>query len=396
LCGFCLTESKASSDGAQTGDSLASDPGHTNGRTGTTPTSQQSPLDSLSPSPRRGKDAADADLSSEHKEAFGVEQKGWPDRDTSLEAENLGSYLRQVKISDALVFTTSFDEDEELAQATLMDAERSAAEWEERKSFLYNDEEEDAREAEVKSSAVDVDLDDLFNFNAKTPVPRSATANVTGSGSPLISFTPQNNVPAGFLHQGKEVAAHSPVSAQTAEHDLHKLGQSPFSSPPKMLATKKVTFSPENSLHSYVAHTSAASTDELSGHEVDADNYDSVNSSGASPVNESFTPLRTGLFVQGKHSMDSPMRVADNLTSGACVGTDEEAALAAQISRLRMKAASLSGAQGDTEDGGEGASFESSQHSSSTQSAMKTRPPTGNHNVDKPWKPDFVFAKCQL
>ena len=267
-----------------------------------------------------------------------------------------------VMINNTMTFYTSFDEDS-LQGNPDREAEDSPVEWEERLSALYDDSdhpETDASEGKGDRNTNDLAFNSALDtlFQAKSPqraagvgdsaVEHGATP-VRKVDSPLIFFTPHQPAPCG-LGQGSEVQLKhvTPALSQKASHDVATedgagltdrapppaaqrgvqgpwrgatdgAGMSPETASDKenhgsltsqdkrygfnqasgknssdsvtTTPVKKVTFSPGKP-SSDAGHTQVEEGLWRGG--------DLTNVSGTSPLNDSFTPLQSGLFLQGK------------------------------------------------------------------------------------------------
>ena len=232
---------------------------------------------------------------------------------------------QQIMIGETLAFSTSFDEEDALS-TDLNKVERSVAEWEEHLSALYDDH-EDVEDESEKNRERNVDDAATFNsaldelFQTRTPVHRphkvSGRSGLMGSfsatperktESPLISFTPQNTGQrAGFdLTNASPFTSTGNDLQQTAAGEKPASNKSPVSKENggtdpaltsflKASLSKKVTFSPDSSPRSCNGQGPELQDELLRKDEL-------IDTSGASLLDESFTPLQAGLFVQGGKS----------------------------------------------------------------------------------------------
>ena len=270
---------------------------------------------------------------------------------------------QQTMINETLAFSTSFDEEDALS-TDLNKVEHSVAEWEEHLSALYDDH-EDVEDESDEEDALSTDLnkvehsvaeweehlsalyddhedvedeseknrernvDDAATFNSaldelfQTRTPVHSPHKVSGrSGlmgnfsatperkteSPLISFTPQNTGQrAGFdltnaspfTSTGKDLqqtTAGEKLASNTSPASKENGGTDPaLTSFLKASLSKKVTFSPDSSPCSCNGQGPELRDELLREDEL-------IDTSGASLLNESFTPLQAGLFVQGGKS----------------------------------------------------------------------------------------------
>ena len=345
---------------------------------------------------------------SEQHQKSGQEQR----QEFLMDFEEKQRAAQQTMINEMIAFSTSFDEDP--LQADGNKAEHSFLEWEEHLSALYDDHEDVEKESE-ENREQNVDNAATFNsaldelFQTETPV-RSHNKVPSGSDltgrtdatperkpeSPLISFTPQNTgQAAGFdLTGARSFTPLDKDPQQLAEgdkatdnrssasgSDSSGISSSALASSVKATPSKKVTFSPDNSPRPCNGHGSELQ-DELPCED------ELINTSGASLLDESFTPLQSGLFVQGGKSpgrgisqgflagglfpQASSTSKATSLPNSADTDNLDEN-LAAQLSRLRKMAAE---AFRKCEASGVGISSEGQEEEEDQADGDETRLPT--------------------
>lgn len=235
----------------------------------------------------------------------------------------------------------SLDSDDEPEQKTVVYS--SSAELEEHLSALYGDDDAVESEHADRTNEPTPSLHTVLNelFQTRTPVQKIRENDTATENTPLILFTPQNTLQSvlisekhGDLQDRKHIEDMSDkenLGSPKLEQPVVVNGQhsvSTLTGPQKTYLTKKVTFSPDSSLYSYVGLTVEREEDRNVSDNVD---NDLISTSGASLLDESFTPLRDGLFVHGTSGQGFILRqgpVTVNVNQ-----LDED--VATQLSRLR-------------------------------------------------------------